>query len=116
VGANLTFTVDGKAVSNTIDTTELSNGTHTVTASVTDGAGNTNKVTQQITVANKTTFWKNLVAGLKDYGPWIGIGAILLMGAIAAAVFGRRLLNKASGTSETETSATEVRSNLDNQQ
>ncbi len=116
VGANPTFTVDGKAVSNTVDTTELSNGTHTVTASVTDGAGNTNKVTQQITVSNKTTFWKNLVAGLKDYGPWIGIGAILLMGAIAAAVFGRRLLNKASGTSETEASPTEVRSNLDNQQ
>lgn len=118
VGANPTFTLDNKPVDTTVDTTELSNGTHTITATVTDSAGNANKVTQQITVSNKTTFWKNMVAGLRDYGPWIGIGAILLMGAISAAVFGRRLLNKATNptavaASPVETS--EVHSNLDNQ-
>lgn len=112
VGANPTFTVDGKSVGSNIDTTELSNGTHIVTATVTDGAGNSNKVTQQITVSNKTTFWKSLVAGLRDYGPWIGIGAILLMGAVAAAVFGRRILGKVVANPAPAATDTEVHTNL----
>lgn len=91
--AEVTFEIDGEPVdSEVVDTSELGNGTHTVTATTTDESGKETKVEQEIEVSNNATLWDNVVAGLKTNGPAVGFGLLALVGGIFALVVGRKVL------------------------
>ncbi len=89
----VTYTVDNAAVdSNVVDTTELDNGVHTVTATTKDGEGNTQEVKQKIEVKNNVSFGQSLVAAAKSNAPIIGL-VLLVVGLIIAAIVVTRRMN-----------------------
>lgn len=78
--APVTYAVDSQPISTSeIDTTTLDNGTHTVTATTTDSAGNKQVVKQKIDVKNSEPLWKMVFAAAKNSGPVIAITVGLLM-------------------------------------
>lgn len=96
-GDTATYTVDGKPVSSALNTTNLSDGQHTVVAQITQPNGQVVTEEQTLTVDNHKTVLDNAIL---RYGMPTVVSTILVMGTAVAGIVGytiHRIRRRAAG-------------------
>ena len=88
----ISYQLDGHAISSgNIDTTYLTNGSHTVTAVITDANGNRQTVTLPLSVNNKLTGWqktRNTVVAAFGGRASVALGTVVILTLILLAAVG----------------------------
>ena len=82
----ITYELDGHSISSAkIDTTYLTNGTHTLTAVITNADGSKQTVTQPLSVSNKLTGWqqtRNTVVAAFGGRSSVALGTVVTLAAL----------------------------------
>ena len=90
--SKISYQLDGHAISSgNIDTTYLTNGSHTVTAVITDANGNRQTVTLPLSVNNKLTGWqktRNTVVAAFGGRASVALGTVVILTLILIAAIG----------------------------